>query len=340
MDPLTHGLLGSNIGQSLSSKRLTLKTIIIAGLVAMFPDIDIFFNTSGDPLSGLVLHRGITHSLFFGPVIGPLFGFIISRFSPDKEKKGDFIFYSILCFFALESHVLLDLCTSYGTQIFAPFSTLRMAINVVAVIDPLYTVPLLVSLCFGLYYIKKAPGKAVMIGRFTFLLTTGLLFIFYHINEVITETARASLRTTDQEVYTIKSYPTLLQPFYRRVTAESHQQQCLTYISVFHTKMIQWKCYPKEQHWAIDAIKNTPEGRIFKWFAMDQVRYEVSKPTSNTTEVIMSDWRYGNLDGSSLWDIRQTFNDDKTSLEKPQYHVGKIDIKTSILRDIWHATFG
>lgn len=340
MDPLTHGLLGSNIGQSLSSNRLTLKVILIAGLVAMFPDIDIFFGKSADPFSGMLYHRGVTHSLFFGPVVGPLFGFIISRFSPKKEKRKDFLFYSILCFLALESHVLLDLCTSYGTQIFAPFSTLRMAINVVAVIDPFYTIPLLISFCLGLYFIKKAPKTAVMISRFTLIFTTGLLFIFYHINEAITETARTSLAATDTDTYTIKSYPTLLQPFYRRVTAESDQQQCLTYISIFYTKVIQWKCYPKEHHWAIDAIKNTPEGKIFNWFAMDQVRYEISKATHNTVEVKMSDWRYGNLDGSSLWGIHQTFNDEKKPQGKPQYHTGMRGSKISVLKDIWHATFG
>lgn len=339
MDPITHGLLGSNIGQSLSKRYLSIKTIVIAGLVAMSPDLDIFFSNKDDPLSGLVIHRGITHSLFFGPVVAPLLGYIISRFSPTAQKKEDFFFYTLLCFLALESHVLLDLCTSYGTQIFAPFSNLRLAIDVVAVVDPFYTLPLLVSFVLGLYFTKHNPQKALLIGRLTLLLSTGLLFIFYHINQTLVTTAQSSLNLHENTPYVIKSYPTLLQPFYRRITAESSQKQCVTHISLFKTHRIHWRCYPKTPHWAIDALEKTYEARVFKWFAMDQVVFELSHPTPETIEVIMSDLRYSQPDGKPLWGIRQLFDKNNTPVKPPLFFSAPMSFKLSLVRDMWHAAF-
>ena len=44
------------------------------------------------------------------------------------------------------THILLDCFTTYETQIFAPFSNMRVAWGTVAVADPLYTVPFLICL--------------------------------------------------------------------------------------------------------------------------------------------------------------------------------------------------
>jgi inner membrane protein len=42
------------------------------------------------------------------------------------------------------THGLLDSCTSYGTQLFWPFSDVRVAWDTMSIVDPLFTVPLLV----------------------------------------------------------------------------------------------------------------------------------------------------------------------------------------------------
>ena len=42
------------------------------------------------------------------------------------------------------THGLLDSCTSYGTQLFWPFSDERVAWDTMSIVDPLFTIPLLV----------------------------------------------------------------------------------------------------------------------------------------------------------------------------------------------------
>ena len=47
----------------------------------------------------------------------------------------------------MASHGLLDACTSYGTQLLLPFSNFRISWDLISIIDPLVTIPLLM-LCF------------------------------------------------------------------------------------------------------------------------------------------------------------------------------------------------
>src|SRR4029450_11156415 len=48
------------------------------------------------------------------------------------------------------SHPLLDLCTTYGTVLLAPFSYRRFAIDAIAIIDPAYSLALATALGGGL----------------------------------------------------------------------------------------------------------------------------------------------------------------------------------------------
>jgi len=49
-----------------------------------------------------------------------------------------------LMFWAVFTHPLLDCFTTYGTQLFQPFSDYRVAFNTIAVADPFYTLPFLI----------------------------------------------------------------------------------------------------------------------------------------------------------------------------------------------------
>ena len=70
MDPLTQGLLGASLPQSLSKKK-SLAIVAIIGLISgLAPDLDIFIRSENDPLLFLEYHRQFTHSLIFIPFGG------------------------------------------------------------------------------------------------------------------------------------------------------------------------------------------------------------------------------------------------------------------------------
>ena len=58
------------------------------------------------------------------------------------------------------THGLLDACTTYGTQLLWPFSDARIAWNVISIIDPLFTVPILLLVVFAAA--RRLPRMAMI----------------------------------------------------------------------------------------------------------------------------------------------------------------------------------
>ena len=136
MDPLTQGLLGAACGQAVYGRALGRRAVIWGAAIGMSPDLDVVLNATG-PMGEWLWHRGFTHALWFGPLLGPLPGWLLWRWKGGRLR--DWIGLAIL---ALFTHPLLDVWTTYGTQLLAPFSRHRFALDAVGIIDPAYTLVL------------------------------------------------------------------------------------------------------------------------------------------------------------------------------------------------------
>lgn len=140
MDPLSHAALGAGWAVLASGRERTARAGILGGLAAMTPDLDIFIGSSNDPLAGLEYHRHFTHALSFIP-FGALICTVLFYWLYRERLKFREAYLS--CFLGYASHGVLDACTTYGTQLFWPFSDVRIAWSNVSVVDPLFTVPVL-----------------------------------------------------------------------------------------------------------------------------------------------------------------------------------------------------
>ncbi len=138
MDPVSQATLGAVVAQSSSDPRRLRAAAFLGCMAGLAPDVDVFIRSTADPLLFLEYHRQFTHSLFFIPVgaliCSALFYLAVRRHLSFKET---FLF----CILGYATHGLLDACTTYGTQLFWPFSNYRVAWNNVSVIDPLFTIP-------------------------------------------------------------------------------------------------------------------------------------------------------------------------------------------------------
>ncbi len=142
MDPLSQAALGASLSQSFAKdKTKQFSALVIGALAGMAPDLDILIQSTDDPLLFLEFHRQFTHSLIFIP-FGALLCALV--FYPFAKKKLSFAQIYLFSFLAYATHGLLDACTSYGTQLFWPFANVRIAWSVVSIIDPLFTVPLII----------------------------------------------------------------------------------------------------------------------------------------------------------------------------------------------------
>ena len=154
MDPLTQGALGAALPQSFAKKPFVLKASIFGFLAGMTADLDVFIRSSEDPLLFLEYHRQFTHSLIFIPVGGLLCGLLLYTLFGKRWKLSltqSFLF----CTLGYATHALLDSGTSYGTQLFWPFNDERVSWNVISIIDPLFTVPILAGIIVA--SIKQKP---------------------------------------------------------------------------------------------------------------------------------------------------------------------------------------
>ncbi|MBB3048255.1 inner membrane protein [Litorivivens lipolytica] len=123
------------------------QTVIAGWLAGMAPDLDVLIRSSDDALLALDYHRHFTHSIAFAPVGGLIVGLALS---PLMKRTMGFGALYLSCFLGYLSHGLLDSFTSYGTSLYLPFSTERVAFNWISVIDPLFTLPLLILLAIAM----------------------------------------------------------------------------------------------------------------------------------------------------------------------------------------------
>ena len=142
MDPLSQGVLGAAAPNSVAPPEHARLACLLGFLAGMAPDLDVFIRSPEDPLLFLEYHRQFTHALVFIPVGGFICGWLLHRLY--AGRRGLSLRRSVLyCTLGYATHALLDACTTYGTQLLWPFSDARFAWNTVSVIDPLFTLPIL-----------------------------------------------------------------------------------------------------------------------------------------------------------------------------------------------------
>ena len=168
MDPLTQGVLGAALPQAIAKRPFVMRAGLFGFLSGMAADMDTFIRSSEDPLLYLEYHRQFTHSLVFIPFGGVLCGLLLYWLIGRRWNLC--IWQSLLfCTLGYATHGLLDACTNYGTQLFWPFSDARIAWNSVSIIDPLFTLPILVSIVLA--GIKQNPvfARAALIWAVLYL---------------------------------------------------------------------------------------------------------------------------------------------------------------------------
>lgn len=174
MDSLTQLTLGAAVGEALLGRKIGARAALWGGLFGTLPDLDVLAKPFISEIQELAVHRGFSHSLTLVVMGSPLFGWLLARLQPQTDVNGRQ--WSTLVFWALLTHILLDCLTSYGTQIFQPFSDYPVIIGSIFIIDPLYTVPLALGLLTALFLNRATPRRRVAVYTGLGISTAYLLF--------------------------------------------------------------------------------------------------------------------------------------------------------------------
>ena len=156
MDPLSQASLGAAAAALLARPGQTRRALLVGAFAGAAPDVDVLIKSAEDPLLQLQYHRHFTHSLLLAPVIGILVAVMIRWIGFRKEwTVRELIPFGIA---GTLTHGLLDACTSYGTYLYWPFSGHRESWDLISIIDPLFTLPLVVLLVAA--FVRRQPRLA------------------------------------------------------------------------------------------------------------------------------------------------------------------------------------
>lgn len=149
MDSLTQFVLGSGVGLAFLGRKIgPRKAAITGGLMGTVPDLDVFYPFA-DPIDSFTLHRGATHSVILQAVAAPVFGEALVRIFKNLRDQRMFTYLAVYVIFV--THALIDAATIYGTKLFWPLWKEPLGTGSSFIIDPLYTLPLLIITIWALF---------------------------------------------------------------------------------------------------------------------------------------------------------------------------------------------
>jgi len=309
MDPVSQGVLGATAALFISKKTDTKRAAVVGALGGMAPDLDILFRSSQDPMMALELHRQFTHSLAFIPFGGAIVALFLWMLFYRRQTYREIWFFATMGY---ATHGLLDACTSYGTQLYWPFSDFREAWDVIGIIDLLVTVPLLI----GVVTTARSGHKRWLVTATT-LVAMYFSFGVYQHQRAMYEVQRIA-NETGHQVIRAKAMPTIGNLIVWRTIYQSDEAYHVNAIAL--PLFSESRIYPGDTVKPLDADADFPslpadsvqadDIERFRWFTSDWLYVSPSNPTA------IGDLRYaGRPDGTqSLWQI--TVNP-----EHPEEHV-------------------
>lgn len=260
-------------------------------LLGTLPDLDVIFSPFLDTARRLEFHRGASHSLLLMVLASFLLAKPLAKLWRREKispaRAGTFVFL------VWSTHVLIDCFTVYGTSVLWPFSDYRVAFNNFFIIDPLFTLPLVVSLIWLAFYptyrTKKQQQKRTRIITWGLGLSTAYVALSFGLKFIASSAFEADLArrgiTYDRRFEAPTAFNTLLW----RSAMEREDEIWIGYRSVFEkpSSPIRWTVYPKESE-SLAPFAGEREVESLKWFSRG---WWIAHP--HVDGVWMADVRFG-----------------------------------------------
>ncbi len=147
MDSLTQLTLGAAVGEAVLGRKVGRKALLWGAAGGTLPDMDVLVKYT-DPIMNFTYHRSFSHSIFVLSLLTPIFVWMVLKIHP-KSRRYRYR-WVLMLWLVFMTHIFLDSLTVYGTQIFWPLWNYPVGLGSIFIIDPIYTVPLLVGVVSAL----------------------------------------------------------------------------------------------------------------------------------------------------------------------------------------------
>ena len=284
MDSVTQLLLGAAVGEASAGRQLGRRAALWGAVCGTLPDLDVFIPL-GDAVSDFTYHRSASHSLLVLALVTPFMVWLINKLHPQTTDHQRRLYAMVYLVFA--THVLLDSFTVYGTQIFWPIYTTPMTWSTIFIIDPAYSIPLLIGLLAVVFSSRhRAFGHVANIVGLSissaYLLWTLGAKMHVHI------TARDALQQQNIAASKLLTTPAPFNTLLWRVLAVDREYYYEGYYSLLDDdKLIQFEQYPRSPY-LLRGLQDSWAVQRLQWFTKDFYAASMQQ-----NDIVITDLRMG-----------------------------------------------
>ncbi|RZS92442.1 metal-dependent hydrolase [Aquimarina brevivitae] len=294
MDSLTQIVLGAAVGEAVLGKKIGNQAIVWGAVAGTIPDLDVLTKFFVDDVTANEWHRGFSHSILFCVMAAPVFGWLLHKVY--KKNNASWKDWTLLMFWGLFTHPLLDSFTTWGTQLFWPLPY-KLSFKNIFVVDPLYTLPFLGLVIATMFYKRNNP-KRQKLNRLGLMISSCYLLITLALKWYTFTVFKQSLASQQISYTEIQTRPAPLTSFLWTANVACDDTYLIGYYSIFdNTKQVEFTSIPKN-HSALTAIKD--ESIVQRLIQLTRGWYAIRK---DHNKWIFNDLRFGQMGFSSTSDF-------------------------------------
>lgn len=269
MDSISQIVLGAAVAAAVVPSKPG-RAIAYGAVLGTLPDLDVFLLTHLDPIRQFTEHRSFSHSLPVLSLLAPLLALLSYQLDRGLREISRLRWW-LAVWLVLITHPLLDAFTVYGTQLFWPLASPPVMWASMFIIDPLYTLPLLIA-C-GLIWRHRGDARRVKRAAVVGLLvSSGYLGWSLIGQELAEQKARAGLIAAGRGEARLLVSPAPFTTFLWRAVAIDADADGEAYISLRPgAGDAVWRWTPAEVR-VKSAAMTLPAGQRLHWFTHGFIR--------------------------------------------------------------------
>lgn len=289
MDAFTQMVLGASVSNAVFGNKIGNKAIVYGVFFGIFPDFDFIFGSIFlDSLTLNEFHRGIMHSILFFIFVSFLFSKILVKRHSQLQFKHAFFGLFLILF----THSLLDIFTTWGTQIFWPFPQ-KIAIKSIFVIDPLYTIPLFLATLWSFTKDYKTTIR-YKINNIGLIVSSLYLVLSVLIQNFVENIYEEDLKKQQIQYTAITVKPTAFNTILWNAIIETKEAFYLSDFSIFQKDKIKYT-FVEKKHELMDSLNdNSLKERLIN---LSENQYVMTK---QATGLYFNDLRFGLLNKDTI----------------------------------------
>ena len=218
------------MGEAILGKKVGHRAVLWGAIGGTIPDLDVLLNPFLTDVQGTLAHRTFSHSLIALTLLVPVLGYAVHRLyrnkTPATARDWSWLFFG-----ALITHPLLDAFTNYGTMLFYPLSEVRIAWRTIYIIDPLYTLPLLIGTIVVLFSARQSARRRA-INRWALAISSAYLLTTCAVKLYVNQTVQTNIVSQQLDAQKFMSSPAFFNVLLWSVIVDTGREYRVGYYSL------------------------------------------------------------------------------------------------------------